>query len=77
MDAVLQSLLHTRMPQSAVRTAARDGVYSSVYREMAADFVKYLFHPVVADGTSRTLAVGMFVQPACFPDYSRDAAAEF
>lgn len=51
MDAVLQSLLHTRMPQSAVRTAARDGVYSSVYREMAADFVKYLSPiRVVADG---------------------------
>lgn len=63
MDAVPQSLLHTRMPQSAVRTAARDGVY----REMAADFVKYLFHPAVADGTSHTLVVEMFVQAACFP----------
>lgn len=52
-------------------------VYTSVYREMAADFVKYSSHPVVADGTSHTLVAEMFVQAACFPDYSRDTANEF
>lgn len=69
MDAVLQSLLHTRMPQSTVRTAARDGAYIYPCAERWPQ-TSLNIHPIsgcVADGTSHTLAVEMFVQAPCFP----------
>jgi hypothetical protein len=66
VDAVLQSSLHTRMLRSVVWIAPRDGVYTvRVYREMAADFVKYSSRPLVV--AHRMLRPVMFVQAACFP----------
>lgn len=72
MDAVLFSAFVACTHADAAEYCPNCRTRRSVYREMAADFVKYSSHPVVADGTSHTLAGGMLVQAACFPDYSGD-----